>query len=245
MELRLLQWNVLYTESAENILKLVSTINADIICLQELTQDSRANPRINIPGRIEQLGYDSHYFITLTKDNFIMGNGIFSKCPISTRSSIYTHRGGKSPNYSSSYADEPRAYIEATADVLGRKLHIGTTHLSYVDMFKPTPERDKENEKFLSYVREHQQDFIFTGDFNATPESALVRTLAAEFQHASPDFTEKTWTTKPFSYNGFEANALDWRLDYVFCTQDITVVSRKIVQTQYSDHLPILVTIKI
>ena len=52
--------------------------------------------------------------------------------------------------------------------------------------------------------------------------------------------TENTWTTKPFSYNGFEATKLDYKLDYVFTSDDITVKDIRVIKTEYSDHLPIL-----
>ena len=60
-----------------------------------------------------------------------------------------------------------------------------------------------------------------------------------------PDYHEKTWTTKPFSYNGFSENSLNWRLDFVFGTKDIKVISSEIIKTDLSDHLPILIKIEI
>ena len=59
-------------------------------------------------------------------------------------------------------------------------------------------------------------------------------------KNAGPDPSEKTWTTKPFSYKGFEASTLDWRLDYCFVTPDLQITSAEVVKTSYSDHLPIL-----
>ena len=53
--------------------------------------------------------------------------------------------------------------------------------------------------------------------------------------------TQATWTTKPFDYGGFAETELRWRLDYAFATPDLEITSAKIVETEYSDHLPILV----
>ena len=52
--------------------------------------------------------------------------------------------------------------------------------------------------------------------------------------------TGNTWTTKPFSYNGFTVDKLDYKLDYVFTSSDISVKNIKVIDTEYSDHLPIL-----
>lgn len=245
MKLSVLQWNVLYKEKSENILQLIREIDADIVCLQELTQDSDINPKIDIPGHIAALGYNSHYFITLTEKDFAMGNGIFSKYPIASKATEYTHRGKDLKNYDNAYADEPRAYIEIQIEVNGQPLSIGTAHLSYSSKFVPSPLRQKEDAKFISLVSNHDKRFLFTGDFNAIPESKLIQALAKKFQHAGPNFSHKTWTTEPFSYDGFTANTLDWRLDYIFTTPDIKVLDSKIIQTKYSDHLPVLVTIEV
>ncbi|MBL8121262.1 endonuclease/exonuclease/phosphatase family protein [Candidatus Saccharibacteria bacterium] len=245
MRLKLLQWNVWYKENAENILKFIGQIDADVVCLQELTQDSSTNPKIDIPALIGELGYESHYFQTLTEKNCTMGNAIFSKHPLTNKSIIYTHRGKDLPSYDASYADEPRAYLEADIHVANRILHVGSVHLSYCHAFKPSPQRQQENDTFVKAVSRHDQSLIFSGDFNAVPENELIQSLNKQFKHAGPDFSEKTWTTKPFSYDGFDTNTLDWRLDYVFCTRDIKILSSRIIPTDFSDHLPILVEFEI
>lgn len=242
MKLSLLQWNVLYLEKAENILQLIRTVNADILCLQELTNlDEDTNPGVNIVESISKLGYQTYYEKTIIEPGFEMGNAIFSRLPFQSAQFYPTHESSGT----TAYDDENRYYLEAALQIKNRLLYIGTAHLSYVKAFKPTEMRKIENDKFLSYVRRHNEAYIFSGDFNATPNTELIKTLANEFDNASPSFEQKTWTTKPFSYDGFEANTLDWRLDYIFCTHDIKVVSSSIVDTAYSDHLPILVEIEI
>jgi endonuclease/exonuclease/phosphatase (EEP) superfamily protein YafD len=56
---------------------------------------------------------------------------------------------------------------------------------------------------------------------------------------------KNTWTTKPFDYGDFSEHGLNWLLDYVFAAADIKIVSSEIISTEYSDHLPILVTFEI
>ena len=48
------------------------------------------------------------------------------------------------------------------------------------------------------------------------------------------------YLTKSFSYNGFTVDKLDHKLDYVFTSKDILVKNIKVIDTEYSDHLPIL-----
>jgi endonuclease/exonuclease/phosphatase family metal-dependent hydrolase len=122
---------------------------------------------------------------------------------------------------------------------------IGTAHLLYTPFFKITQQRLDEAEKLFEVIQNRHERFILAGDLNATPDSSIIKSLEKMFIHADPNTDRPTWTTKPFSYQGFEANSRDWRLDYIFCTEDINVVTNKILETNYSDHLPILTEIQI
>ncbi|MEI6237127.1 MAG: endonuclease/exonuclease/phosphatase family protein, partial [Candidatus Saccharibacteria bacterium] len=91
----------------------------------------------------------------------------------------------------------------------------------------------------LKYISKYHKRFIIAGDFNAPPHSCIIKKFMAKYQNLGPDFKQKTWTTKPFKYNGFEENNLKWRLDYIFGTKDIRLIESKILKTEFSDHLPI------
>jgi len=68
--------------------------------------------------------------------------------------------------------------------------------------------------------------------------------LSKHLLHVGPDFKQNTWPTKPFDYHGFKENDLSWRLDYIFATKDVRVKKVEIINTQYSDHLPILLEVE-
>lgn len=38
-------------------------------------------------------------------------------------------------------------------------------------------------------------------------------------------------------------DALDWRLDYIFGSSDIVVNSSEVLQTEFSDHLPVIIEV--
>jgi endonuclease/exonuclease/phosphatase family metal-dependent hydrolase len=118
-------------------------------------------------------------------------------------------------------------------------------HLSYSPAFAMTEKRLAEADKLYEAVQENHEKFILAGDMNAKPDSPIVKKLEEMFIHADPNTDRPTWTTKPFSYQGFEANSRDWRLDYVFATEDINILENRIIDTHYSDHLPILTEIQI
>lgn len=240
---KLVQWNVLYQEKAENIIKLIEKVKPDIFCGQELTTSGGANPGINIPAKIAKTGrYD--YFYKSTDVNFEeyetafnFGDGIFSRFPIKAKRE---YRIQSKDEY-----EETRFYIEADILIDGQILTVGTVHLSFSPYFKMNEKRLAEAEKLFSIVKRHNERFILTGDMNATPDSPIIKKLESMFAHAGPDINRPTWTTKPFSYQGFTTDKLGWRLDYVFITEDLNVITDKIIGTPYSDHLPVMVELEV
>lgn len=242
--MRVLQWNIWYKEKIENVLKTLREVNADIICLQELTIGHERNDGIDTPKYLaDKLGFNYFYkeAQTLTRkgEEGSYGNGIFSRYPITKTSFTYIQEP-QEPD-SNDYSKEGRVYVEATIQVEEKEYVIGTVHMSYTDRFAPTSAKAQETDELLKVLRAKKNNFLVGGDFNALTGSYTIEEVTKYLKNAGPDFGKKTWTTKPFSYNGFEANTLDWRLDYVFATPDIAIKSARILPTEYSDHLPVLI----
>lgn len=243
MNVSVLQWNIWYKEKIEDITTSLVNNKADIICLQELTIN---NPEQTVKNAVtyiaKRLGYEYAFqAISFEDDDMKQANAIFSKYPISESRNAWINE----PTGTGHYNDQYRAYVEISVSVNGELLRIGTVHMSYTNAFAPTPRKLKETEKLLSLIKQNRSKYILTGDFNATPDSAVLQNISKQFVNAGPNDTQKSWTTKPFSYDGFKANTLDWRLDYIFTTPDINTLSSEILQTELSDHLPILATFEI
>ncbi len=246
MKIKILQWNILYKEKIENIISLIKEINPEIFCLQELAIESRYNPSFkDLPDFISKELKTNYYFErAFTKDDKsemeAIGNGIFTKYPIKRKSSFFT----KIPaTVQKSFSDEGRIYIETDIQIEKKLLTIGTTHLSYVHRFEMTDEKKQEANSLINGIKHKAEKYLVMGDLNSIPDSYTISELSKYFIPCGPDYNQKTWTTKLFEYQGFRENSLNWRLDYVFATKDIKVISSAIIQTDYSDHLPILVTI--
>jgi endonuclease/exonuclease/phosphatase family metal-dependent hydrolase len=241
--IKILQWNVLYQEKIENIIKLVQEINPDIFCGQELTAHGAANPGVDVSAEIAKTCNYSYFSKSANvnfegfEENFDFGDGIFSRYPVK---SSREYKIQNKEEYG-----EDRFYLEADILIGDNVLAIGTVHLSFSPRFEITEKRLAEAKKLYEAVQGHHEKFVLAGDMNATPDSSIIKKLEEMFIHADPNTDRPTWTTKPFSYQGFEANSLDWRLDYVFATEDINVVNNKIIETNYSDHLPILAEVQI
>jgi endonuclease/exonuclease/phosphatase family metal-dependent hydrolase len=248
MTLKIMNWNVWYSEKADNLVEFIKKINPDILCCQELTVNFEINPGVSVPDKIaDDCGFKYYFFHPMTTyinngEVIQMGNGIFSKFPITKSEFKYIQEADPKIK---TFETENRTYIESELNIDGKELNVGTVHMSYAKEFDVSQKKYEELQKLIEAVNNHHERFILAGDMNALPESVIIKELEKLFIHADPNTDKPTWTTKPFSYQGFEANELNWRLDYIFATEDINVIQTKILQTKYSDHLPVLAEIEI
>jgi len=245
-EVSVLQWNVWYEEDIRHIAEFLKATPADIICLQELTVDYPKQTVADTPAYIaEQFGYFyAHKALTMGPTeggSWALANGIFSRFPIIDQRAVWINQ----PEDDGGYSDEYRAYVEASLDVGGRRLRVGTAHMSYTDRFKITPRKRAETDWLIRELKLQTDDTVFMGDINATPDSYTFKEINKLLPSVGPPLEQKTWATKPFSYDGFEESELNWRLDYIFASPDIEVLEARILKTDYSDHLPVLARLRL
>ncbi len=246
--MKFLQWNIWYKEKADNIVELIKKLNPDVVCLQELAIGPHVNP--GIPDVAQYIAEKTglHYYFEEAQrwagddEMDAIGNGIFTKRPITRR--FAKHVQAPTEDFTD-YAHEGRIYVECDIEINGKTITIGTAHLSYTHRFEITEEKKAEVDNLLAIVGTHKQNFIFSGDLNSEPTSYTIQKLSKLLQSCGPNFSQNTWTTKPFEHQGFKASTLDWRLDYVFASEDIKCSSAEIISTDYSDHLPILVNVEL
>lgn len=242
MQVSIIQWNVWYKEDIRNVAKLLLDHSADVICLQELTLQDISEIGHTPDYIAKQLGYHHFYkAIDQGEGEIDIANGIFSRYPIIDTKWEWINTATGTGHYD----DEYRAYVEATIDVSGRKLTVATTHMSYSNAFVSTLRKKQEADRLAAILKTKKQSYVFTGDLNAAPGAPTINKVSAILHNVGPNLMEKTWTTKPFSYDGFEETELRWRLDYIFATSDIKTISAEVLKTDYSDHLPVLAQIEL
>ncbi len=243
MTIKHLQWNIWYKEKIGNVVQLIKELDPDVVSLQELAVDCVDNLGIaNTADYVAEKTGMHFYFKEANRweDDHEMkaiGNGIFSKYPLLR--TFARHVQEPSAEFTD-YSHEGRVYIEADVKVGDAMVTVGTAHLSYVPRFEITEAKKNEVDNLLPLLK--SKGYIFSGDLNSAPDSYTVTKLTKILRHCGPDFSEKTWTTKPFDHDSFKEYELNWRLDYVFVSSDMRCTSSEIIKTDFSDHLPIMST---
>jgi endonuclease/exonuclease/phosphatase family metal-dependent hydrolase len=116
-------------------------------------------------------------------------------------------------------------FPEAVINAGGTKMHVFTTHLSWMD-----PElRLKEADEMMAFIRQAHYPVILTGDMNAVPDSPEIQRIR---DHLTDAFEEKG-----------EGNGMTYpvpqpvrRIDYIFASSQVKVLQCYVLQGEGSDH---------
>ncbi|MBI1309056.1 MAG: hypothetical protein GC129_04285 [Proteobacteria bacterium] len=247
--MRIVQWNVWYKEDIAKVWETLRRLEPDVMCLQELTVNGNHNDGIDTAAYLQQQsGY--HCFFRQAqqerKENGAMsgyGNAILSRLPFLKQEAAFIQPMRNPEAEVATYDNEGRLYLEVAVQDGRRVWEVGTTHMSYTHRFEETVAKTRETDVLLDLVSKKTASYVLTGDFNALPGAYTIERLSNVLVNVGPGEELKSWTTKPFSYQGFEANTLDWRLDYAFATPDVKVVRAAFEPVIYSDHLPLVVDV--
>jgi endonuclease/exonuclease/phosphatase family metal-dependent hydrolase len=242
MSLTLLQWNCMYSEDPRLIAAFIASVDPDIICLQELTDGYHDGLGKSGEWIANRLGYDHHcaYGPMVLPDGTqsLMGDGILSRLPMTQKNTTMLQEGvitdGK-------VTRDARMYLDVTIDADGHQLRIGTTHLPFHPRFQTTPMKSQMIGRIIGSIPAHGR-YIMAGDLNTTPRTKAAKSLRQHgLKNGGPSLIEPTWTTKPFNIGPWSYESLQYRLDYVLHKSGVRAISARILSTELSDHLPILV----
>jgi hypothetical protein len=119
----------------------------------------------------------------------------------------------------------------------GRPLNVVTTHFGLLAREQAAQADALMGHRWLG-AREHLDDFILLGDFNATSGSAAHRRLTARLQDAQMQLPGRNLPTYPSLFPML-------RIDHVFVGADVQVAAVEVPATPLakaaSDHLPLVV----
>lgn len=198
---------------------------ADIVGLNEMFDEGQGAEFCAQTKKLSSLtGLENWYFAKAIDDaSGPYGNGFLSKYPIKSVQTI------KIPDPC------PRAYngYYETRCVLKAELENGFTVL--VTHFGLNPD---EQENAVKTILEHMkpEKCILMGDFNVTPENEVLKPIREKMTDTSLGFFENK--------SSWPSDKPQIKIDYIFVTPDLEVISADIPELIASDHRPHVAEIK-
>lgn len=239
MKVKVLSWNIWGGKYLDEVISQLKEIDADIIGLQEVKEIISGDNRANIAQQIAQeLGYQYFYCKAYTDDRheggFDFGNAILTKFPI-VKSECLVLSGTE--YYQKDALTEPRAACVCSVKIGDQRLKIVNIHLGYSRDASLSPLRKIQLDLVLKLVEDKR--IVLAGDFNSIPESEVVKKLNEVMINTDPILDQKTKTDVD------TPGQPQFRIDYIFVSPDLKFSNFQILETEASDHKPILVEIEI
>jgi len=223
-------------DNIADVARLIRSTNADIALLQEVDRNTNRSGKVDQVQTLasatgfssafgRSLDYDGGQYgiAALARDGFIYDETV--ALPVTP---LQERAGG---------SHEPRAALLAVAASGMGRLQTINTHLdpSGVDSY-----RRQEVEGVLNMVRARLSAItpvLVAGDFNSEPDSAVVGRLR---DSGLRDAWTECGRGDGFSY---PADRPTKRIDYVFLGGTLRCTAAEVLDTQVSDHRPLLVTL--
>jgi endonuclease/exonuclease/phosphatase family metal-dependent hydrolase len=226
--LRLMTYNIHAGKDAggvdnlERVAAIVKANGADIVLLQEVDRNTTRSGNVDQIARLAQLtGMHSAYGKAIDFQGGAYGIAMLSRWPISANETVPLHN---------TTPVESRVTLLATIDTPAGPLRIANTHL---DASREDRHRMEEVPQFLSAAN----GVLAGGDFNSTPDSSVhAAVLSSGYRDAFSECGAGNELTYP-------ASPPQKRIDYVFLSAGLRCSSASVLDTDASDHRPLLVTI--
>ncbi|MBI2600655.1 endonuclease/exonuclease/phosphatase family protein [Candidatus Daviesbacteria bacterium] len=237
MKLKVLSWNIWKGQHLDKIIEVLEKESADIIGLQEIKVQDGTNIAEIIA---EKLGYDFVYCKAYTTDRhtppYDLGNAVLSKFSITENECILL---STLEDYKKEEAamTEPRGACIAKININGGEITFISTHLAFSLECKPVAIREIQLNTLLKVI--DKKNTVLMGDFNSVPESDVVRKLSEKLINTDPEMKELSWI------NYRDPNKTKYRIDYIFTTPDLKAENFQIVETDASDHYPLLIDLEV
>jgi endonuclease/exonuclease/phosphatase family metal-dependent hydrolase len=221
----------------EEIARVVEDSGAEIVGLQEIPRGRLISGVTDELALLKaRLGFEHAVFFGTTDPTW--GNAILSRHPIVTTDREPLPLVG---------TPMQRGYLGSLVQAGDRTMLVISTHLQHINdrsVHDEDPEADlypvhREQIQTILQAWGGAEPAVLVGDFNARPGWSQIEDLL------SAGWVD-SWTTGG-SGDGLTSPSADprYRIDYVFHTPDLEVVDAGVIQSEASDHLPVVVDVRI
>lgn len=229
-DIRIMSYNIHHGISRDGkldinkIAEVIRESGAQIVGLQEVDyRFIRTFFRDQARELAEKL--DMHYYFG---ENFTLfgagyGNAVLSKFPIVSASNLQLDSKG-----------EQRGVVSARIDIHGKEVNFLVTHLSLNRSI-----RDTQLQQIRKYIGLLEDEVILVGDFNSTPEAGEIMYMERELKEAAKEMGKEDL------YTFVARDGARERIDYIFLSPEIAVSDVYTIESDASDHLPLVADIGI
>lgn len=267
--MRIVSLNVaIFEANNEGVFKFLNDIKPDILCLQEITEklDPMVNPQYLSKDSIDKATSDLEYSYfaptwiikDFTKKNFHKkesfnfefggfvktGNYIKSKYKITNQSNVFVQKD--SPFKVEDWSKWPKEQSKAVQVVdlelpSSKKLRVLNYHGIWTKEKLGNDNTLKACRKILSLTKEVSYPSIITGDFNLFPDTESMKVFQNNFISLVDTHEIKTTRPKSNELSHLERNVVD----YILVSKNIKVNSFSVLETDVSDHLPLILDFEV
>jgi len=218
-------------ERIEKIGELIRQQQPDIVFLQEVVIDSGLGSFNQVPVLAEKTGMHIWAFGQCINDGLpfyrmIEGNAILSRYPLEPL--MNQKMAGKKAFYEIGYDDQSTLWCKA--DISGQDILLASVHLNADDFYEV---RLPQVEQLLDFAGDRPA--ILAGDFNADPNELEVRRIVDTGKFAAK-------LDGPFTISSYDPHRT---IDHIFVPGDWQLLEHRVIQSDLSDHLPVVTTYRI
>jgi endonuclease/exonuclease/phosphatase family metal-dependent hydrolase len=237
-EIKVMTFNVHYgvamdgTYNVKGMVDVIDKSQADIVGVQELTINSALNGMGDMYSQMKiEMGKIGFKYSELDDGgDFPLRNAIFSKYEIVESETLFLK---PIINYQ-------RTAIKAIIDIDGTLVNVINTHLTHILDDKTNPDRVTQINQLLKWI-DSSDPTIIMGDFNSNP-------TWDELDLFFTDGFIDSWansTDQPLTEMTSPCDEPTRRIDYILIKNGIVAIESFIVNTQASDHRPVITTIEL
>lgn len=230
MKIKILSWNIWGGKYLDGVVDFLQAAHADIIGLQEVVEEGSGNSAQTIA---EKLGYQYVCYgramsMSVEGKEVTLGNAVISKYPI-----VESKRHVLSD-------EKSRVAVQADIKIGNETLHVFSAHLVHTHQ-KPSDIQEKQTDTLTSLLPKEKT--VLMGDFNALPESSVIRRMNEVLVNTESKASTPTWSVYPEKCCPMKS--VQCKLDYIFTTPDLKSESFVVSSSKASDHLPVSVVLEL
>lgn len=254
--MKLLNINIcIKLDNVDSIIDLISREDYDIVTLQEVMRkvDNSVFDLYNKDEIIKKntnykysffgpLWYANHHEKNkIISRNFggktEQGNETLSKYPIISSENVFYYKNYTNFTDTTNFRekDHPRAFTNCILNIEGMKLQIINVHGIWNKDKIGDKRTINQSEKIIKYIR-NDIPSIVTGDFNLIPDTESITKIGIKMINLIEKYNIQS--TRPTFNDSLDKGNIV--CDYIFVNEKVKVNNFKVINSNVSDHLPLI-----